>query len=1005
VRSLVWLMGVSLLLAVVVGCGGSGGGQTQTPPPPPPPGFTIAVSPGSVTLTQGGATQGIQVQVDGQNGFAGSVSVTASSLPDGITVSPSSLSLTPGVAGTFIFAASATAGISQTSGTVTGVSGSLTENASVQINVNGAGVPDPFHLIGGEFSHGFYDQTRQLLFVANVALNEVDVISGTDFSVQARVPAPQPWGIDQMADGNTLVIGTEAQQIVTLNENTLAVTQYPVPQLASMSGLFYPNVVALANGKVLIIGQEQGIDSDDILDGGQYLLEWDSINNTFQIVLPAPNDQNIWETDSLARSADHKWAVFSADQFYLYSSDGDSFTAVPLSTVNPPQDEFNVRGYAINADGTEIGVVSADQATFLDRSFNVLGTTPIPDAFQDGRTAVMFIPDGSQLLLQYDLPLGIEVLDANAYTELGYYSGIVSTEDNDERLMAVDSNGRAFVGIAGGVRVVDMSAPIIASPDNGNLSGTWCVSPIPSAAPLNTPEQEALNVPAPYTGTSFYFGGQPAPVVSSGTQVSIPAASTPGPVDIECIGPDGNTFVFNTAFSFGVDPIGMSANLLPPSGNPLVYLFGFGFSQSPSISVGEQSVTTVAVNNPDSDSLQVASVNVPNGNPGGSVGVAVSSSNGSGTLSQVASYIPSATIVPAAGLLQVLYDTHRDVLYALKATEVDVLNPTTLQWQSGFTIPGAGNSVTYNDMALSPDGSWLAVVSPSGYIAVIDPDNPSAASSVATNSTPSFQSGGVAISKYDKALVTGAPNVVVDLSSLTVTPILTLMGDLVRASADGSSLYGVDLGDSDGQVHSIDPVTYAVQSPLQFGSVFWSDLAVSSDGSQFAAILGEPYAAGDIVGFYSPGLNLLNFNVYPLVSPPDDSLVLGSTFSPAGRVIIVALGDSIEFWDTATGMLRARLMTPEELNAFANPEGPAAPQIALDAAGQTIFAISASGMTVMQLPEPIDNLPTNAWALSRRSAKQGHGFSGNIADRMKAMRKNKTRLKIQRTFSVRDISR
>ena len=990
-RTSVWLLGVFFLLALLLGCGGSSSSPSQSappPPPPPPPSFTVALSPASVALTQGGASQGVQVQVDAQNGFTGSVSVTASGLPAGVTVSPSSLSLTPGIVGTFTLSASTAAGIEQTSSIITGTSGSLTEKASLQINVNGAAIPDAFHLIGGEFSHGFYDPARQLLFVANAALNEVDVISGTDFSVQARVPAPQPWGIDQMADGNTLVIGTAAQQLVTLDENTLAVTLHPVPALGTVLALFYPNVVALANGKVLVIGQEQGIDSSDILDGGQYLVEWDSTKDSFQIVEPGPNDQNLWETDSLARSADHKWAVFAADQFYLYSSDGDSFSTVSLNTVNPPQDEFGVRGYAMNADGTKIGVVSAQLATFLDRSFNVLGTTPIPYAFQNARTAVMFTPDGSSLLLQYDLPLAIEVLDANNYAQLGYYSGVVSPEDNDERLMAVDSSGRAFVGIAGGVRVVDMTAPIIPNPANGNLGSTWCPLPATTEAPLDTAEQFGLGQPAP-DGTSYYFGGQPASVLSNGTQINIPASSNLGAVDVECIGPDGNTLVYSVAFSYGVEPIGVSANLVPPSGNPSVYIFGYGFSSTPAISVGGQSVTTVAVSSP-SDPFQVAQVQVPNGAPGESASIAVSSADGSGSLAQAMTYIPSATIIPSSGLLQVSYDVHRNLLYALKSTEVDVLNPATLQWQSPFPIPGAGSSVTYNAMALSPDGSRLAVASPNGYVAVIDPDNPSQASSVATNSTPGYQSGGVAISKYNKALVTGSPNVEVDLSSLKVTPVLDLMGDLVRASADGSHLYGVDLNDSGGQVHSINPVTYSVQSPPQFGDLFWSDLAVSSDGSQFAGIIGAPYAAGDIVGFHNPSMNLLNVTVYPFVSPPDDSQVLGSTFSPEGKVVVAPLGDSIEFWDTSTGTLRARLMTPERLNVFAYPEGPAAPQIALDPTGQMIFALSASGLTVMKLPEPVDNLPFGPWAMSRRAPAQRHEFSGGIAARIAAMRKKQS---------------
>jgi len=79
-------------------------------------------------------------------------------------------------------------------------------------------------------------------------------------------------------------------------------------------------------------------------------------------------------------------------------------------------------------------------------------------------------------------------------------------------------------------------------------------------------------------------------------------------------------------------------------------------------------------------------------------------------------------------------------------------------------------------------------------------------------------------------------------------------------------------------------------------------------------------------------------------------------------------------------------MTPEELNAFAYPEGPVAPQIALDSAGQTIFAISTSGLTVMKLPAPADNIPVNSWALSRVTMNNHFEFSGGIASRLAAMR-------------------
>jgi len=87
-----------------------------------------------------------------------------------------------------------------------------------------------------------------------------------------------------------------------------------------------------------------------------------------QIEPTALNATGGWQTDSLARSADHKWAVFAADQFYLYSSDSDSLTSVPVFTVDPINNLYGVRGYAINANGTKIPVASAAQVTFLDHS-------------------------------------------------------------------------------------------------------------------------------------------------------------------------------------------------------------------------------------------------------------------------------------------------------------------------------------------------------------------------------------------------------------------------------------------------------------------------------------------------------------------------------------------------------------------------------------------------------------------------------------------------------------
>jgi hypothetical protein len=983
-----WLFGAIFLSSLITSCGGGGSNVSPSPAPvPPSPSFTVSLSSNSLTLTQGGTTQTVQVSIAAHDGFTGSVSVTAIGLPVGVTVSPSSLSLTSGVPGAFTFGASSTAGIAQQSSTVEAVSGSLKVDTSLQFNVSGAPVTDPFHMVGGALIHGFYDQSRQLLFATNPGLNELDVISGRDLSVRARVTVPQAWGIDQMADNKTLVIGTAAQEILTVDEDTLAVTQHPVTGIGNtIFTLFYPNVIAVANGKVLIIGQEEGIDSNNILDGGQFLVEWDSTIDTFKIIEPAAG-QLSWETDSLARSADHKWAVFSADQFYLYSSDADTLTTVSLASVNPPQNTFGVRGYAINADGTKIAVASADSVTFLDRSFNILGSAQIPSAFQGGRTTVSFSPDGTKLLLQYDLPTAIEVLDANRYTALGYYSADTAPQDSLARLLAPNSEGRALVGTNSGLLEVSLSKPPLPNPSGSVLAGTFCQLPNSTNVPLNTSVQ--LSILNARAGTSYYLGGQPAPLLSNATQIQIPASSVPGPVEIECIGPDGNAFVRALGFSYGVDAIGVSANLVPPTGNPFVFVFGFGFSPNPfdipSATIGGQPALKVrSLGDLGFGSLQGAAVQLPNEAAGQSADITVSSADGAGTLANAVTYIPSATIIPSSGLLQVLYDPHRNLLYALKATEVDILNLATLQWQSSFQLPGSGGAANYNVMALSPDGSRLVAASPNGYVGVLDPDNPTTVSVVPTNVIPGFQSGSLVVTKFNKALISGSPNVEVDLATLGVKTISTQFGDLVRTSADGSFLYGVALNVSSGQVFAIDPATYSARSE-RFGFLFWTDLAVSADGSQFAAIDGAPGAAGDIVGFFDPSLHFLNTNEYPFVSPPDDVQVLGSIFGPKGKVLLVALGDSIEFWDTAKGTLRGRLMTPEELHFLVFPEGPVAPQVALDSIGQTIFAISRSGLTVMKLSQPVDDLPAQPWALAAHSAGKQADLSGGLKGRVAAL--------------------
>jgi regulation of enolase protein 1 (concanavalin A-like superfamily) len=94
--------------------------------------FTLSSSPGSLTVTQG--TSGAStITVTAQNGFNGSVSLSTSGLPSGVTASFSPNPTTG--ASTLTLTASAAAIIGTVPVTVTGVSGSLTHTTSISLTV------------------------------------------------------------------------------------------------------------------------------------------------------------------------------------------------------------------------------------------------------------------------------------------------------------------------------------------------------------------------------------------------------------------------------------------------------------------------------------------------------------------------------------------------------------------------------------------------------------------------------------------------------------------------------------------------------------------------------------------------------------------------------------------------------------------------------------------------------------------------------------------------------
>lgn len=101
--------------------------------------FSLSASPSSLSVTQGSSGSST-ITVNDLNGFTGSVSLSASGLPSGVTASFGTNPTTS--TSTLTLSASSTATTGTATVTITGTSGSLTHTTSITLTVNAPASPD-----------------------------------------------------------------------------------------------------------------------------------------------------------------------------------------------------------------------------------------------------------------------------------------------------------------------------------------------------------------------------------------------------------------------------------------------------------------------------------------------------------------------------------------------------------------------------------------------------------------------------------------------------------------------------------------------------------------------------------------------------------------------------------------------------------------------------------------------------------------------------------------------
>jgi len=314
-------------------------------------------------------------------------------------------------------------------------------------------------------------------------------------------------------------------------------------------------------------------------------------------------------------------------------------------------------------------------------------------------------------------------------------------------------------------------------------------------------------------------------------------------------------------------------------------------------------------------------------------------------------------------------------------------------------------------MGLSPDASSLLVTNwADGSVAIVNPDNPAQSQVVPivppASSSPWDQGPqSIAVSNAGKALINvagqaygfpsarrraGRKNLAssngsgpppgfweLDLTTLTAVPVSAPLeggaspGTLsLKASDNGSTI----CFSGEYQPLSIyDSATDSfTQGPGQGGP--WE---CGIGGAGIASSLGEDTlpALSDLSLHVNGSISLTDYNHYSLFTPSSYNAT-GLLVDSTGALVYQPFLEEIVIFDMHTGQLRERIALPTQVEQISNGV------LARDMTGTQIFAITASGLTMIQLdtlPLGIGSITTagGAWTISGTGFAQGTTVSAD----------------------------
>ncbi len=847
----------------------------------------------------------------------------------------------------------------------------------------------------------------------NRAMNRVEVFYTADQTRVAQITVPAASSADLSADGATLWIGTTTEQAVAIDTATLNVrSRYFIPPLSPIPNTVFDRpeeLLPMSSGKIMMRLRQSA--------AAQSLLAiWDPVANSLTnltSVEPALFQNGL---GAMARSGDHTKLIVAANDA---SGEAAIFDATGAAIAGPHVfGAGTIPLAAANPDGTRFAVefvsAGATQLFLLDAAFNQVAT-PVSRSAQ----GLVFSRDGNFLYASEGVagPPLIAVFDGHTMQFIGqvpdaFMQGVhseIEEADETQLLFGIANRGVSFVD-ATTPRALPSSVPSFA--------------PAPSAQPSQGPftgGTATFLVGQNFESTAqIKFGQQltPAPTVSpTSIQVAAPPSVTNGAVNVTAYFPSGWLAVAPDAFSYGPQILEVLPNAGSKAGGDAIQIYGYGFGSDPTqiaAKIGGAASPVQKVENVASIALSLAldpaypfplqriTLLTPPGTPG-QADVTVTSAAGAVTSSRAFQYTQSAQVFPKPALYKfVLYDQKRQWLYLSATDHVDVFDLAAAQFHAtGINPPGGPPpNAALRGLSLTPNASQLVVADfgaqsvylinpdaatgtrvPVGGVAGFLNSGPARVAATSTQTVFVAMSGegspsGVCSSCLSQLNLSASPPTVQpapqpEVTSLTGAP-------LVQADATGDTVFLAYDAATGGPVG-----TWSAAAPNQFtisaAKESVVDLAADSDGAVFASRVST---AAEIRG---ADLTLTATPATPeLEQIPARVLVPGLAMHPSGALLYqpfltgpapaappaAGIQGGVDILDAHTGRLRQRIFLPEPLATLSTDiDALHGSFLAVDENGERIFALTTSGLTIIQLA----SVPLSIGAISPASASASGG--------------------------------